>query len=909
MINFRKISAIGASALMVGMTAGIAAAANYPAPFVVGGSADVAVVYGTGAGVSVLDAVEAGNLQSNLQSYLTGTSGGTSTSTSGETVSLDTSSARIWLNESLNTAKTTLTKTDLPTVLKDYTFEGDVSSKMTSTVKLQAGAAAGGDNSGKVIFSKQPKSSNDPVVGISLGSSQTSNPLYNASVTMSAINFTHSDSEGEEIVLFGQKFRVSSDTSTTSLVLLKESSKVDLSSDSPSATVTIGGNEYTIELVSASDTSATIRVTNSAGVSESKEVNEADSKKINGVQIGVSTADETNLRLTASVIAGAEKLTFQSGSQITSGDNNDPIDGTFAYIIGGPNATTELAVTVFRPDSSNDAILSGSAFVDPVFGSFKVDFAGISSPLDDANRETLSVQNSGDNVMSLTMTDSNANTKTFDIAYNATYASNFKGALLPKEPAHWRLSDDTNNSIFVYEGANLTEDDYVVLGNEDYGHLVQVIQIYNNTGTDYTTDEVKLQDVLSGETYASTFTSEGSGTVSIDGKQYTVTFLGSGDTGYATVKYPTGDSGSTTTFVVYPTIETKNGALVALYEPLNVSLENFNGTASASTTLNFPDGDGYTSVVFTYTGASAAEYGNWSYSVAGGASVNDTTYSHTNMPAGTNSSVFTIGEWSYNVSNAGDNHTMIQLANPESTTAGLEASGLFGAPGVMVYEGKDDNSEYHGFLISLEDDMAGTSTDGVGVSDVLFTQDGEYYHASASLQSNSDITKDIDWWGTLTTIDAGDSDQKTISVSYPKSQVYAQVYLGESASAVSSATSAAAATQLGDVLVKDTEVSSVSSKNLIVVGGSCINSVAANVLGGAYCGAAFTDATGVGSGQFLVQSVADKYTTGKVALVVAGYDVSDTVNAAKYLRTQKVDTTAGKKYKGTTATSAELVVQ
>ena len=79
-------------------------------------------------------------------------------------------------------------------------------------------------------------------------------------------------------------------------------------------------------------------------------------------------------------------------------------------------------------------------------------------------------------------------------------------------------------------------------------------------------------------------------------------------------------------------------------------------------------------------------------------------------------------------------------------------------------------------------------------------------------------------------------------------------------------------------------------------------------MGGAYCGAGFTDKTGVGSGQFLIESVGDKYTTGKVALVVAGYDVSDTVNAAKYLRTQTVDTTAGKKYKGTTSTSAELVV-
>ncbi len=900
MFNFRKISAIGASALMVGMTAGLAAAANYPAPFVVGGNADVAVVYGTGAGVSVLDAVEAGNLQSNLQSYLTGTSGGTSTSTSGEIVSLDTSSTRIWLNTSLNTAKSTLTKTDLPTVLADYTFEGDVSSKLTSTVKLYAGGGAGGDHSNKVIFQKQPKSSDDPVIGLSMNTSGTS-PLYNASATMSAINFTHADSEGEEIVLFGQKFTVASATDTTDLVLLKEAQKVSLSSDAPSISVTIGGNEYTVELVSASDTAATVRVTNSAGVSDSKEISEAASKKVNGVTIAVQTADETNLKLTATIVVGAEKLTLTGGSAVTSGDNADPIDGTLVYIVGGPNATTELAVAVFAADSSNDAILSGSSFVDPMFGSFKLDFAGISSPLDDVNRETISIQNSGDTAMSLTMTDSNANAKTFLFAYNATYGT--KQANVPVfKPANWRLSDDSNFSIYVHESANLTEDDYTIVGNEDYGHLVQVNQIYNNTGTDYTKDEVKFQDVLSSEIYASTFTSEGSGTVSIDGKQYTVTFLGTGDSGYATVKYPTGDSSTTSTFVLYPTIQTKNGANLALYEPLNLNIGSVNGTAAAVTVLNFPDGDGYTSLTFTYDDSN----NNWKVTGAATATMN---FSVGETFAG-NYTTATIGQLTYNISadsvnttyGNSANRTLISLINPEAG-----AGGVISAPAVVLFEEKDDNNAYEAVVVDMEAAPAGTSTDGVGVNSVRTTT--SYYNSSATLQSDSDITKDIDWWGTLVTTDASTSSQKIATISYPKSQVYSQLYLGESASSISSASSAASATQLGDVLVKDSEVSSVSSKNLIVVGGSCINSVAANVLGGAYCGAAFTDATGVGSGQFLVQSVADKYTTGKIALVVAGYDVSDTVNAAKYLRTQSVDTSAGKKYKGTTATSAELVVQ
>ncbi len=59
----------------------------------------------------------------------------------------------------------------------------------------------------------------------------------------------------------------------------------------------------------------------------------------------------------------------------------------------------------------------------------------------------------------------------------------------------------------------------------------------------------------------------------------------------------------------------------------------------------------------------------------------------------------------------------------------------------------------------------------------------------------------------------------------------------------------------------------------------------------------------------MLQSFGDAYTTGKIALLVAGYDVADTVNAATYLKTQTVDTTADKKYIGTTATQATLQVE
>ena len=882
---FRKAITVLGSAALIGATVGAAAAANYPSPF----TSNTAIVVGANAAPS--DNIAASSIASDLDSASAGVIGGDVT-TSGDVVSIDTSGTRIWLNASLNTAKSTLTKTDLPVVLGDSTFSGNVDAKLTSTVKLVAGTAAGGDNSGRVIFTKQPKSSNDPVVGISMGSSN-SNPLYNASVTMKATNFTHADSEGETIHLFGRDFVVSTATDTTSIVLFSSASEVNLvaggPNPNPTATVDVDGTSYTVELVTGTSTTATVAVNG-----ESKEVTEGQSKKIGGIDVAIKSVTESTAldTINAVLLVGSNKLTFTNGATVTQGSDDDPIDGTTAYIVGGTDATTELAVAVFRSDSSNDAVLPGQTFSDPVFGSFKVDFAGLNIPLADTSRDTIEIKNSGDTTLSLTFTDADGNKGSLDYAYNATYVANQVNVPHGK-PAHWRLSDDSNFSIFVAEGSNLTEDDYVVLGNEDYGHILQVTQIYNNTGTDYTNDQLKLQDVISGTTYSATFTAETTGTIAIDGKSYAVKILGSGDTGYAHVKFPSGDSSTVNTWVVYPTVQTEGGNLIALYEPLNVSLAAWNGTtAVADTIINFPDGDGYTAVTFSYLGAGTDSP---SWSVSGGSPTNGAALNLSATGGGVNYTVLTIGEFTYNMTQATSaNRTFIYLSNPETDTTSANITG----PAVMVFEGKDDHNEYHGFVVESELAPAGTSTDGAGINDIMFTQDAEYYHAAATLSSDSDITQDVDWYGTLATKNADDSDQKTAVITVPSEQVYAQIYVGELAASVATG-------EAGVMTFTDAEGSQFSSKNLIVVGGSAINSVAADLLGGAYRGDQFTSSTGVASGEFLIQSF---NRNGKTALLVAGYDAADTTKASTYLVNNAVDTTVGKKYKGSSATQASLVV-
>ena len=897
-INFKKISAIASSILLTGMTMGVAAAANYPAPFVAGGVANVAIVYGTGEGVSSLDIIQSGNIQTNLQSSMGASStSSASTSISGEAYPLFTGSTKVYINDSLNTVRGVLTETEMPTVLNDDSFSGNVDASYTQTITL--GTVYSTRDKNLITFAKQPTSDTDPQLALTIGTART-DPLYNASVTFNkAVNLTHADSEGEEITLFGHKFTIGSATTSTSLVLLKEAEKLSLDSDAnPSQEVTILGEVYTIELVSASDTSATVKVTNSAGVSESKEINEAASKKINGITIAISTSDETNLKLSASVIAGADKITLTDSSSVTIGEEDTTIDGT--HVEFEPNGRTDditkLVVTAFADDSDEDAIVAGGSFVDPVFGSFKIDLTGFNLGVDSTSREEIKFEDNGDDRMAITFTD-----------HRDELLSGFQFARNTTQKMELQHDSTGEQNISIQEAEILHVNDYVVVGNEDNGYLLKVSTI-SNALTGYSSDAVKFSDAISGGSYETTISSEGAGTVTVGGQVYDVTYAALSGVDQKNITLNAQES-TGNNMNVYGTIETSKGALVMFYKPLlNFSLSAWSSTASNLTNnmldsqganlagIRIPDGDGYTTATVA---SSLGGNGNWT--------INDGTakYLNTSSIIAGASVTLTIGKLTFNLTSAATaanqdvNRSSLYLIDPE-TSANIVN------PAIVIFTEKDDNSDYQAQIITLE--PGATSDDGIGVSDAIRTWGVDNVWEAITKASDSKIQQEMDLWGILTTMDTSDSDQNTLIVSYPDEQIYAMLYAAEEAATLtSSGGSTTSATQLGEVLVKDTEVASVSSKNLIIVGGSCINSAAAKVLGGADCGAAFTTKTGVGSGQYLIQSVGDAYATGKIALVVAGYEAADTVNAATYLRTQTVDTTAGKKYKGTTSASAALV--
>jgi len=144
------------------------------------------------------------------------------------------------------------------------------------------------------------------------------------------------------------------------------------------------------------------------------------------------------------------------------------------------------------------------------------------------------------------------------------------------------------------------------------------------------------------------------------------------------------------------------------------------------------------------------------------------------------------------------------------------------------------------------------------------------------------------------------SGQDSIKIIYHGDEVAASVYVTSTDAGASGGTT-------GQKSYMDTESASYAGKNIIVVGGSCVNSVAASLLGGANCGDAFMSATDVGPGKFLIESF--NY-NGKIATVVAGYEADDTTKAAIYLANaaNDVTTNVGDKYVGQSATETAILV-
>jgi hypothetical protein len=821
-MKFRKIAAVLAGAVMLTSTVALAAAANYPAPFVNNGSADVAIVYGSNAANT--DLVAALEINSDLTSKLAaqtasgGSSAGSSSVSGGDSYKLEKTSTKFHLGDSAveDVVSAQVTDNNLPVLLADGVFTDDDNDEFdyTQTITLD-------NNINVTMFEDNDYKAKTPTVGIKIPNG--------ANILDYTLDFTDQPEWGDlttaNLPILGKSYYVLSNTSD-SLTLLDSANTVTIA-EGETQSVVVGSKTYSVGISFIGSDSVKLIVDGAT----TNTLNEGETQKLSdGSYVGVKdilyVSKDTGISK-VEISLGKGKLLLQNASEVEL--NEESISGLDVTIV---KSGTKLDQITLSWDADDDLFATtDSSILMPGFEVVKLSFGGLNYP----KQEKITIEADGDE--SVVLSDFPLKDSTEDINVLYTDGTNYTGT-----------GKDSDSKLILSSTSSLsfdgdTDDWFVVSWNDtedSESYLLRATNWKNESGT----QKVTVQQRKNGAWVD----------VQTDVQDNDHVTIGSAE-------LHVDDPVKASKTVSFTAVGNEKFNVLYSKEGMRVNLPWVNTTARSI--LNTT---GYTAVqACAVAGLSTGTYGLAYNQVVTYNSTSNVTSTVTceNFPA---TYALVLGEE--------DKDGTLATGNVITATVGLDSSS----------------------------DVQLSSVD-MGTNEGTFTEQGD-----------TDVFRNFAYSELATEAiwdKSGDSDTP-LTLTYHGGESTADVYVSSPSTVVTlgaSSSSGGTVTALGSVAVSDAEVSSVSGKNLVVIGGNCVNSVAAKLLGttGASCGADFETKTGVVGGQFLIETLASPYSASKVATLVAGRYAADTTNAAKYLTTQTVDTTSGKKYKGTSATVATLV--
>ncbi|MGV8171345.1 MAG: hypothetical protein ACP5OA_01480 [Candidatus Woesearchaeota archaeon] len=395
------------------------------------------------------------------------------------------------LGSKLDSIKTLLTESDLPTLLASGVVEADAGDEFDYNISIDLTGTTGIVNS-VVTSDLEDEGLTAPEVyfDTSGGLMYTTRIAFNDS--WSAEDFLHS----EEISLFGERYTFSMENTNNADVLTLYGSDASLLiSINETTTVTYYGEEYTLELLEGDYENGTA-VLNVNGYNET--VVEGDYKIMppGELPIYIKNMFLQNIggyNITLELWIGGDKLELNAtGGSVTK--NDIELDGvTFTRVISEGTSWTnvtdlEFAVDPSALDDEIDYILSGDSFIDPVFDSFEFAFIG-ADELWDGKEYNVFVKSL--NSLVLEFTPRSGMITTVEIAQ----------------------SNDSSQSFF-WTGATLTdlgEDDIFIYnyGSAENNYQTRVLRIDSITrGNDTSNEdfEVVVRDLTFDMTYTMTDT-------------------------------------------------------------------------------------------------------------------------------------------------------------------------------------------------------------------------------------------------------------------------------------------------------------------------------------------------------------------------------------------------------------------
>lgn len=890
--NFKKIVSVLASAAMIGSTVGMAAAAaTYPDPFVKGGVANVAIVLGASAAtIDNIAAVDVGSsLQEELAKQTATTSTTGATATGGDSVNLATSSQKLYFNSTIVDARTSVTKVEMPTLLADGKVIDDAGTEYGYKQSITPGNSS-------ISYSTSGGDLTDPALLLQAGTTADSY-LYKIDVTFNKnINLSSTDVQGNNIKLLGKDFTIGSGSTTATagseVLYLYGAGTEKTLKEGETASIEIGGKTYNIELKSVEQTGGINYVSVSVDGGAVRRVQEGVSSKVGDLEVYAKTvhylAKEAQVSY-ADFNIGSKKLKIGTGgTTVKTGSDETSIYGTSATLTASGKLLSAITLKIAKQKATSDYIGIGQSFEDPVFSGLTVQFAGIAPELTAATRDKVVINTDNSRNAKVTFTSAlagDSGEKTVYFAHDQDTSDSTVTNL---------LADSSNYTLHIKEGDEILQNEYVVINAGDYGRIIRLTEV--PSGTLETTSKIQFEDVITGKTLFDgglTVGTDGNASTNIDGNTYQFNVTRNTSTNGVQITWGTsasaGNEGSVVT--IFPRIKLAKGGWIAFLG--NVTMQT-NETGSAINTFSLPGIQtlaDYEAGLAWSNGTTSKMYGNVNYFL-------NQPYNGSAPPAADQNSNTTIVGIDIDGNNALNSNDCLLNGTVTQKTGGAL---LFIEEKKTTETGNANNGD----VICVQLDLSGSTTPVE-----LSVSTPKFVNVTSGLQSlTSDSTKQkaITRYGTFVEYDSTDNDQVTFY--YPDEQMYADVLMTAVGAEVTASSSGGSVASLGSVSVMDSEVDTVKAKNLIVIGGSCINTVAAKVLGSdtPLCGAEFTAKTNISSGQFLIKAVDSPYTTGKVAMLVAGYEGADTRKAATYLTSNKPSTVAGTTLKKQTATYADVV--
>jgi hypothetical protein len=794
-INFRKIASVLATTVMLGSTVAFAAAA-WPAPFVNSGASDAAVVYGSTAAAT--DMAAATQIADALGASVTVSSGASVTGT-GDKVKIEKSSTKININNGIaDVWGTSITSSNLPTLLADGKFYNKQNSEYSYEQKFDLG------NLSFALFSDSDYQNKLPTLGYQLASN-----TYVANYTLDFVTDPEStstageltDFENKNIKVLGKEYYILDfkNGSTGKITLLDSASTASLA-EGETKTVTVGDKSYEVSIAFITDGQVILNVNgvNTEKMSDTGTTYGNTFKMADGAYIGIKDLNVQNYAggtKSVSFSIGKGKLEVTDGSNVKLNDKSiTDLYGYLSFGTSGSKATWQKLVMKWQLSEEN-FLTPGKELVMPGFEAIKFVMEDTTMP----KQAVTKVVASSDYLQLETQI------KGGNVKIPILWVDPAKGniSLIGQSPTARLVTSPTNTLSY-----NATS----ISGYENDGFVVSWAS--TREGESYYMDIISVRQDLDQGRNLTTLRDKVTGTEWADRK-----------------------SGDTITM----------GNVV-------LTIGNINYSASGEKNVVFTvNSGGNFSTLYTKDGLKIwLPWSNLANSTEKGAINLGINQGNTSTGSGS-------GVWTLWMSESDKFGTLDQKTFNFSITNASSGTNYY----TTVNDAQGDGTAYE----------TPTSGSKVWVS---------YVGSALATKISLDKT-------------ASSPAQYSADVEYHGGEVYANVYV-----AAPSVTS----TGITKVVsVKDTEVDSVKDKNLVVLGGSCINTVAAKLLGSnaALCGSAFSDATTVGAGQYLIQVVASPYNAQKVAMLVAGFEAAETTAAAAKVKEGKTSTDVGTKVVGPTA--------